>query len=81
MSASQYPSADSSFCRAISASKLPASSKAACWDKSEASDLVAFAVTQINIMQATAVNSNACPRVLFTGLKVQYKELELTFGD
>lgn len=38
-------------------------------------------VSKINIMQTTAINSNVCPRVLFTGLKVHYKELELTFGD
>lgn len=29
----------------------------------------------------TTINGNICLRVLFTGLKVHYKELELTFGD
>ena len=30
----------------------------------------------------TAINTNVCPKVLFTGLKVHYKkELELSFGD
>jgi hypothetical protein len=30
----------------------------------------------------TALNENVCPKVLFTGVKVNYKkELELAFGD
>jgi hypothetical protein len=45
-------------------------------------DLVAYAVLQINIRRTTAINRNACPRVLFTGLRVDFhKELSLAFGD
>jgi hypothetical protein len=45
-------------------------------------DLVAYAVAWINIRRTSAINHNVCPKVLFTGLKVNYKkELELHFGD
>ncbi len=44
-------------------------------------DLVAYAVAQINIQHTSAINWNMCPSLLFTGLKVNYKELELGFGD
>jgi len=45
-------------------------------------DLVAFAVSRINIKRSTAVNSNVCARVRFTGIKPYYrKELSLGFGD
>jgi len=45
-------------------------------------DLVAYCVSRINIRRTTAINTNVCPRVLFTGIKVNYKkELELAFGD
>lgn len=44
-------------------------------------DFVFFAVLQISIMQTTAINQNVCPRVLFMGVKVHYKEHQLTFGD
>ncbi len=45
-------------------------------------DLVAYAVSWINIHRTTAINLNVCPRVLFTGMWVNYKkELELAFGD
>jgi hypothetical protein len=45
-------------------------------------DLVAYAVLQINIRWTTAINRNVCPRVLFTGLRVDFsKELSLAFGD
>jgi hypothetical protein len=45
-------------------------------------DLVAYSVSRINIRRTTAINQNVCPRVLFTGIKVNYKkELELAFGD
>jgi hypothetical protein len=44
--------------------------------------LVAYTVAQINIQRTSAVNCDVCPKVLFTGLKVNYKkELELGFGD
>jgi hypothetical protein len=45
-------------------------------------DLVAYAVSRINIRRTTAINLNVCSRVLFTGMRVNYKkELELAFGD
>jgi hypothetical protein len=45
-------------------------------------DLVAYAVSRINIRRTTAINQNVCPRVLFTGLRVDFrKELSLAFGD
>ncbi len=45
-------------------------------------DLVAYAVSRINIRRTTAINLNVCPRVLFTGMRINYKkELELAFGD
>jgi hypothetical protein len=45
-------------------------------------DLVAYAVARLNIWRTTALNRNGCPKVLFTGLCVNYKkELSLAFGD
>lgn len=45
-------------------------------------DLVAYAIARINIKRTTAINQNVCPKVLFTGIKVNFKkELELAFGD
>jgi hypothetical protein len=45
-------------------------------------DLVAYAVSRINICRTTAIGQNVCPRVLFTGLRVDYrKELSLAFGN
>jgi len=45
-------------------------------------DLVAYAVSRINIRQTMAINQNVCPRVLVTGLTVDFhKELSLAFGD
>ncbi len=45
-------------------------------------DLVTYAVSRINIRHTTALNVNVCPKVLFTGLHVNYKkELSLAFGD
>jgi hypothetical protein len=45
-------------------------------------DLVAFAVSRINIKRSTAVNQNVCARVAFTGIKPDFrKELSLGFGD
>jgi len=46
--------------------------------KSLVKDLVAYAVARINIRRTTAINLNVCPKVLFTGIKVNYaKELDL----
>ena len=45
-------------------------------------DLVAYALSRLNICRTTALNENVCPKVLFTGMKVNYKrELEIAFGD
>ncbi len=45
-------------------------------------DLVAFVVSRINIQQSTAINQNVCARVVFTGMKPDFrKELSLGFGD
>jgi hypothetical protein len=45
-------------------------------------DLVAYAVSRINIRRITAISQNVCLRVLFTGMRVDYrKELSLAFGD
>jgi hypothetical protein len=45
-------------------------------------DLVAYAVSRINIRRTTALSENVCPRVLFTGVPVDYKkELLFAFGD
>jgi len=45
-------------------------------------DLMTYAVLQINIRRTTAINQNVCPRVLFTGLRSDFrKELSLAFGD
>jgi hypothetical protein len=37
-------------------------------------DLVMYAVSRINICRTTALNVNVCPKVLFTGLRVNYKK-------
>jgi hypothetical protein len=45
-------------------------------------DLVAYVVSRLNIRRTTALSENVCPRVLFTGMPVNYaKELGLAFGD
>jgi len=45
-------------------------------------DLVAFAVSRINIKCSTAVSQSVCARVRFTGIKPDYrKELSLGFGN
>ena len=38
-------------------------------------DLVAYAVARINIKRTTAINQNVCPKVLFTGIKVNFKKV------
>ncbi len=45
-------------------------------------DLVTYAVSRINICCTMALNVNVCPKVLFTGLRMNYKKkLSLAFGD
>jgi hypothetical protein len=45
-------------------------------------DLVAYVVSRLNMRRTTAINHNVAPRVMFTGLKADFrKEMELSFGD
>jgi hypothetical protein len=44
-------------------------------------DLVGYSVSRLNIRRTQALNKNVCPRVLFTGVPVPYKELTVAFGD
>jgi hypothetical protein len=45
-------------------------------------DLVAYAVSRINLCRTSALHGTLSPRVLFTGCKPSYKkELSLAFGD
>jgi hypothetical protein len=37
-------------------------------------DLVAYAVSRLNIRHASDINTNVCPRVLFTGIKPNFKK-------
>jgi hypothetical protein len=40
-------------------------------------DLVAYVVSRLNIRRTTALSENICPKVLFTGIPVDYrKELQ-----
>ena len=44
-------------------------------------DLVSYAVARLNIRRTTTINVNVCPKVLFTGIKINFaKELGLEFG-
>jgi hypothetical protein len=44
-------------------------------------DLVTYAVSRMNIHRTTALSENVCPRVLFTGMPIDYKrELLLAYG-
>jgi hypothetical protein len=45
-------------------------------------DLVAYVVSRLNMRCKTAINHNVAPRVMFTGLKADFrKEMELSFSD
>jgi hypothetical protein len=51
------------------------------WYQSERS-IVIYCVSRINLCTTSALQGTICPRVLFTGLKPNYrKELSLAFGD
>ena len=44
-------------------------------------ELVSYALARLNIRRTTAINENICPKVLFTGMKINFeKELDLEFG-
>jgi hypothetical protein len=50
--------------------------------KSRVKDLMFYCVSRMNIWRMSALDGIVCPRVLFTGLKPNYrKELSLAFGD
>jgi len=45
-------------------------------------DLVAYVVSRLNIRRTMALNENVCPRILFTGVPVDYKkELQVASRD
>ncbi len=45
-------------------------------------ELVAYVLSRLNIQWTSALSENVCPRVLFTGVPVNYKkELKVAFGD
>ena len=45
-------------------------------------DLITYSVSRIKIRRTAALEENICPRVLFTGVPMDYKkELQLAFGD
>jgi hypothetical protein len=44
-------------------------------------DLVGYAVLWLNVQRSLALSQNVCPRVLFTGSLVPYKEVSVAFGD
>jgi hypothetical protein len=50
--------------------------------KSQVKDLIMYCVSRINLRRTSALDGTVCPKVLFTGLKPNYrKELSLAFGD
>ena len=45
-------------------------------------DLVTYVINKINTRRSSAMNDNICPRVRFTGRKIDYRwEFLLGFGD
>jgi hypothetical protein len=44
-------------------------------------DLVGYSVSCLNVRRTQASSQNFCPRVLFTGMPVLYKEFSAAFGD
>jgi hypothetical protein len=50
--------------------------------KSRVKDLMMYCVSRINLRRTSSLDGTVCPKVLFTGLKPNYrKELSLAFGD
>jgi hypothetical protein len=50
--------------------------------KARIKDLVTYVVSRMNVRRTSALTDNVCPRVKFTGVKVDYKkEFGLAFGD
>jgi hypothetical protein len=43
-------------------------------------DLVGYSVSRLNVRRTQALSQNVCPRVLFTGMPVPYKEFSVAFG-
>jgi hypothetical protein len=45
-------------------------------------ELMSYVVSRLNIRRTSALSENVCPRVLFTGVPVNFKkELKVAFGD
>jgi hypothetical protein len=45
-------------------------------------ELVVYVVSRLNIRRTSALSENVCPRVLFSGVPINYKkELSIAFGD
>jgi hypothetical protein len=45
-------------------------------------DLMTYCVSRVNLRRTSALDGTVCPKVLFTGIKPNYrKELSLAFGD
>jgi hypothetical protein len=50
--------------------------------RSRVKDLIMYCVSRVNLRRTSALDGTVCPKVLFTGLKPNYrKELSLAFGD
>jgi hypothetical protein len=50
--------------------------------RSQVKDLMMYCVSCVNLRRTSALDGTVCPKVLFTGLKPNYrKELSLAFGD
>ncbi len=50
--------------------------------RSRVKDLMMYCVSRINLRRTSALDGTVCPKVLFTGIKPNYrKELSLAFGD
>ncbi len=53
-----------------------------CLPNTRVKDLVMYCVSRMNLCTTSALQGTVCPRVLFTGVKPNYrKELALAFGD
>jgi len=44
-------------------------------------DLVGYAVSRLNVRRTQALCQNVCPRVLFTGVPIPFREFSVAFGD
>jgi hypothetical protein len=44
-------------------------------------DLLGYSVSRLNVRRTLALSQNVCPRVLFTGAPIPYKEFSTALGD